>query len=292
MTDMMDPARAATTRPERFELCPDATLAAVDLVLTDVDGTLTEPDGRLASSTLAALEDLAAAGISVVPVTGRSAGWADAMARQWPVAGVIAESGGVWLAPTDGGRGLRTEYLQDDAERALNSGLLRALWLDVAAAFPGLRQAEDQPYRRVDLAIDHAEAIDPLPRERVEEIAAFCRARGAAAQISSIHVNVWLGAIDKAAGARHFLTHHLRRDRLTGVSQETDLLAAPDILALGDAPNDAPLFAAVPLSVGVANCADHGTRLVPPPAWITTRAHGAGFREVAARLVAARSAAG
>jgi hydroxymethylpyrimidine pyrophosphatase-like HAD family hydrolase len=51
-----------------------------------VDGTITT-DGRLRSSTLGALERLGQAGVPVVLVTGRPAGFAEAWARTLPVAG-------------------------------------------------------------------------------------------------------------------------------------------------------------------------------------------------------------
>src|SRR5690606_3281211 len=53
-------------------------------VLTDIDDTLTEA-GRLPTASYSAMERLRAAGLLVIPVTGRSAGWCDLIARQWPV---------------------------------------------------------------------------------------------------------------------------------------------------------------------------------------------------------------
>jgi hypothetical protein len=266
---------AAPPRP--LSDAPPAALAAVRVVLTDIDGTLTGADGRLDAATFAAMERLAAAGIGLVPVTGRPAGWGDAIARQWPVRGVVAETGALWMAPAANGRGLRLKFLQDEAERAANADRLRVLLDEIRTAFPEARPAQDQRYRLIDLAIDHAEAVVPLPPERVEAIAAFARARGAVAQASAIHINIWFGAIDKAAGARHFLAHELGLD-----------LADSGVLFIGDAPNDVSLFEAVPLSIGVANAVAHLPRLDPPPAYLTREAHGAGFAELAEALLAAR----
>ena len=64
----------------------EADLSRVEAVFTDVDGTITT-DGRLRSSTLGALERLGRAGVPVVLVTGRPAGFAEAWARTLPVAG-------------------------------------------------------------------------------------------------------------------------------------------------------------------------------------------------------------
>mgnify|MGYP002009329546 CR=1 FL=1 len=58
-------------------------------------------DGRLLPESFEALWRLRDAGIRVVPVTGRPAGWCDLIARTWPVDGVIGENGGLyyWLIP-------------------------------------------------------------------------------------------------------------------------------------------------------------------------------------------------
>ena len=62
--------------------------SAIAGVFTDIDDTLTS-DGRLTGEAYQALCALAAAGIVVVPVTGRSAGWAHMIAKTWPVRAVI-----------------------------------------------------------------------------------------------------------------------------------------------------------------------------------------------------------
>ena len=53
----------------------------------------------------------------------------------------------------------------------------------------------------------------------------------------------------------------------------------------GDSPNDAPMFAYFPLSVGVANVLDFADRLPHPPRFITHRASGAGFAELTQHLL-------
>ena len=57
---------------------------------------------------------------------------------------------------------------------------------------------------------------------------------------------------------------------------------------IGDSPNDASLFAALPLSVGVANVEASLSKIATPPAWICAAECGAGFVEFAGRLIAAR----
>ncbi|WP_462328180.1 HAD family hydrolase, partial [Desulfobaculum sp.] len=71
---------------------PRDARAAVRYVLTDIDDTLTN-DGRLPAAAYQALEDLRCAGIRVIPITGRPAGWCDHIARMWPVDGLVGENG-------------------------------------------------------------------------------------------------------------------------------------------------------------------------------------------------------
>ncbi|MEO1561694.1 MAG: HAD-IIB family hydrolase, partial [Cyanobacteria bacterium J06632_19] len=67
----------------------------IRLVATDMDGTLTTK-GKFTDTLLQALQDLAAANITVIIVTGRSAGWVSGLAYYLPVFGAIAENGGLF----------------------------------------------------------------------------------------------------------------------------------------------------------------------------------------------------
>ena len=81
---------------EPLKNCPRDTLAAVRGVLTDIDETLST-DGRLTAEAYRALEALKQAGLLVIPVTGRPAGWCDMIARFWPVDAVVGENGAFWM---------------------------------------------------------------------------------------------------------------------------------------------------------------------------------------------------
>ncbi len=65
-------------------------------VLTDIDDTLTTR-GRLTADAYQALEQMHEAGIRIIPVTGRPAGWCDHIARMWPVDAVVGENGAFWM---------------------------------------------------------------------------------------------------------------------------------------------------------------------------------------------------
>ena len=69
---------------------PGKVRGSIRAVLTDIDDTLTD-DGRLSARAYGALERLQQAGLIVVPVTGRPAGWCDMIARFWPVDAVVGQ---------------------------------------------------------------------------------------------------------------------------------------------------------------------------------------------------------
>ena len=276
----MDAPPAART-PLPLSEAPRARLAGLRWVLTDIDDTLTT-EGRLTASAYAALERLAASGIRVVPVTGRPAGWCDMIARVWPVAAVVGENGALWYAHDPAARRMRRHHAQDEAVRLANRARLEALAAAAMRAVPGARIAADQPFRLFDLAVDFAEDAGPLPIAAAGRIAAVFHAGGAAAKVSSIHVNAWIGDWDKLSGLRHLFATLWQP-----LEEVLDRVAF-----LGDSPNDAPMFAAVPLSVGVANIAPFLPGLAAPPAFVTAGAGGAGFVEFADAVLAAARAGG
>ena len=57
---------------------------------------------------------------------------------------------------------------------------------------------------------------------------------------------------------------------------------------VGDAPNDAPMFATFRHTVGVANIIQHRAALGWEPSWVTRHSHGAGVEEIAEALLTAR----
>jgi hydroxymethylpyrimidine pyrophosphatase-like HAD family hydrolase len=168
----------------------------------------------------------------------------------------------------------------DDAEtRARNRERLAEIGREIVAAVPGCEIASDQRYRETDLAIDYCEDVPRLPPEAVDRIAARMEARGLSAKISSIHVNGWFGAYDKLG-----MTRRLMQEAF-GVELAN---ARAAYVFVGDSPNDAPMFGYFPQSVGVANIREFSGRLAHEPRYVTHARCGAGFRELADFLLAAR----
>lgn len=250
---------------------------AIDGVFTDLDDTLTT-EGRLDAKTYAALEALAETGVPVIPVTGRSAGWCDLIVRLWPVAAVIGETGAFCMV-REGGR-VRKLMMQDDESQADTARHRERIAQRVLTEVPEARLAGDQAYRLVDLAIDIAEAMPRLPEDQVQRIVAIMREEGMQAQPSSIHVNGWFGRFDKGSSALRLLSDHW------GWSPAD---ARRRWACIGDAPNDAPLFASFEHSIGVANLLRHRDSLTALPRYLTQSAHGAGFAELSRHLIKNRA---
>jgi hypothetical protein len=250
--------------------------SGIRAVLLDIDDTLTT-EGKLTGHAYASLERLHAAGLKVVPVTGRPAGWCDHIARMWPIDAVVGENGAFYFLHADGR--LQKRFGDDAATRAGKRARLDAIATRIFEAVPGCAFASDQAYRETDLAIDYREDVPDLGLAAAERIAALMREAGLTAKISSIHVNGWFGDYDKLA-----MTKVLFAERF---GLDLDRENATVVFA-GDSPNDAPMFRYFRNSVGVANVHHFGEALGAKPKYVTVAASGAGFAELAAHLLGRR----
>jgi HAD superfamily hydrolase (TIGR01484 family) len=257
---------------------PLAARRAIRGVLTDIDDTLTL-HGQLPAVAYAALERLRAAGLLVVPVTGRPAGWCDHIARMWPVDAVVGENGAFWFRYDARARKLVKRYVVGEAERTQRAQRLQAIAQRILREVPGSAIASDQPYREADLAIDFCEDVPPLPLEAVKRIVALMEAEGLTAKASSIHVNGWFGGYDKLSTAKLML----REDFGIDLDAERDRY-----VFAGDSPNDQPMFGFFPNAVGVANVSDMAAMIATLPAWVTRGRGGEGFAELAHAVLEGR----
>ena len=249
---------------------PRTARAAIRYVLTDIDDTLTV-GGRLPSAALGAMEALQQAGLCVIPITGRPAGWCDHIARMWPVDGLVGENGAFYFRYDHEAKRMVRRYWKPAAERAADLVRLDAIRQRVLAAVPGCAVAADQVYREADLAIDFREDVPPLSLEAANAIRAVFNEAGATAKISSIHVNGWFGDYDKLAMTR-VLFREVFGEELEAVRRQ--------VVFCGDSPNDVPMFAFFPHAVGVANVRAFAAGLASLPAWVTPSEGGIGFAEM------------
>ncbi|AEJ20766.1 HAD-IIB family hydrolase [Gracilinema caldarium] len=269
----------------------------VRYILMDIDDTLTR-QGKLLASSYTALWKLQSAGFIVIPVTGRSAGWCDLIARQWPVNGVIGENGALvfWeeakifsadagrsaeISPRDAGRSERLPVLKQrfHPQAVRNSdSRLQVIQKAVLHIDERLRLAKDQFSRLFDIAIDFAEEEPVLPLEKAVQVAELAKTMGARAKVSSIHVNIWMGTYDKLTMAELFLQERYGWDPVRDRHQ---------VLFAGDSPNDEPMFAAFPVTCGVANIHKYMHLIKHLPAYVSSRDCGDGFAEIAEALLTA-----
>ena len=276
---MPPPPRPPPPPPARLRPLADlapARLAALRGVLTDIDDTLTR-DGVIEPAALTALHRLAAAGVPVIAVTGRPAGWSTPLAMAWPVVAIVAENGAVLLRCANGV--LRQDFVDDMATRRANHQTLQTCAQAVLAAVPGARLARDSAGRLTDIAIDHSE-FSPLAPAQIARVVALMQGHGLTATVSSIHINGWIGAHSKYTGAGWAVIQALGWPFVPG-----------DWLYLGDSTNDQIMFEHMPLSVGVANIVRFVPQLRWLPGFVTRAESGAGFAELTAALLAARGPA-
>ena len=257
---------------------PQAVAAAMHTVFSDIDDTLTT-DGQLTAQAYSALEALHGAGLRVILVTGRPAGWCDHIARMWPIDAVIGENGAFYCWHDHAAHKLKTRHLLDEATRARNSERLTAVREVILREVPGCAVASDQFCRLYDLAIDFCEDVPPLPDAAVQRIVALMQQMGMSAKVSSIHVNGWFGDYDKLSMAQLLLHERYGME----LAQERERC-----MFVGDSPNDAPMFAYLPHAVGVANIAAFADQMDALPAYVTPSCGGAGFAELAQALIDAR----
>jgi len=249
-------------------------LRDVRYLFTDIDDTLTT-EGQLLPQTYQALWDLYHAGVSIVPVTGGSAGWCEHIVRAWPVAAVIGESGAFAAFRRNGQ--VCFDYWEDGIAQAKRQRehleTIRALLSLNTLPF---KIAHDQPFRLADVAID----IGGVAHEDVEILAAQIRETGATVAISSIHINTWIGNYDKRAMSERVLREAF------GV----DPVNTPSLTAfVGDSRNDAPMFGYIRNSFGVRNIVPILDKLPHGPRWVSSEPAGLGFVDIATALLEAKA---
>ncbi len=244
----------------------------VRALFSDVDGTMTTGD-RIEASTYEAIERLGDAGIPVIMVTGRPAGFGHTFMKMTPVVACVAENGGVTFVRE--GRKLVKSYGVPAASLPEWRRRMNDIAVDVMSKVPGARLSSDSKYREVDLAIDWNEE-QSLSREEAETCVRLIQKAGFAAVRSSVHVNFGPPHFDKLSACQQIVRRVLGGDI-------TDL--APYVY-VGDALNDAPMFAGFPTSVGVANVRTWWDELAHKPAYITERPEGPGLRELVSHVLA------
>jgi len=252
-------------------------------VFTDIDDTLTT-EGAITPDARQALADLKAAGLVVMPITGRPIGWCEPFmagpgGTGWPVDAMVAENGAVAFTRDSGTQPtLVKRYQQDASTRHANQARMREIAALVAAEVPGVALSRDSAGRETDIAFDYAEFARHTP-DTVQQVLAVLQRAGMQTTVSSIHIHGCFGDFNKWQGANWIVRELLGRD----LAQELDRW-----VFVGDSGNDQAMFQHFTHSVGVANIARFVPQLTHLPRYVTQGERGAGFAEVAQTLLAAR----
>lgn len=255
------------------KLAPTVT-RRIRVLATDIDDTITS-GGRLPPSTLECLQGLEAAGIVVALVTGRPAGWAQALASYLPAVKVaVAENGLVAFDAngerTDLGPPRSPEFF---TRLAGNAARLRDAY--------GLSVTPDDAFRLFERTFVRPRSFDAralLASQSVVDADFEVMA-------SSIHIHVRPSGWGKAEGLLAALQPYA-----------AEACASPEdsILFVGDSSNDRSLFARLPkTSVGVHNVIRFLDELGDDrPAFVTDGEGARGFAELVHLLLRERREAG
>lgn len=253
-----------------FNQLASTALARIRVLAADVDDTITT-DGKIPSGTVAGFEALQRAGIVVVLVTGRAAGWAQALAGYLPgVRIAVAENGLVAFDQHGERRDLGPSRGPSFfAELAGNSARVRAAYT--------LEVTPDDAFRLFERAFLRPASFDALALSASQKLVD----PGFEVMASSIHIHVRPSGWGKAEGLLAAL-----------LPIDAEACARPDesILFVGDSSNDRSMFARLRrTSVGVRNVNHFLAELGEDcPAFVTQAESALGFAEVVRALLAAR----
>lgn len=238
----------------------------IHLVATDMDGTLTQR-GKFTSALFQSFEELAQAGIQVLIVTGRSAGWVNGLASYLPVAGAIAENGGLFYSSISEA----PEVLTEIGDRILHRQKLAQTFQHLKTHFPQLQESVDNCFRLTDWTFD----VQGLSVSDLQHLGTLCEEQGWGFTYSNVQCHIKPFNQNKATSLMQVVNNHFPQ------------LRTEQILTVGDSPNDESLFDLhrFPLSVGVANVLEYANQLNHQPAYVTSRAEAEGFYELARFLV-------
>jgi HAD superfamily hydrolase (TIGR01484 family) len=236
-------------------------LTDIRLIATDIDGTLTR-GGKFTTELLQTIDLLNARGIKLLLVTGRSAGWVSAVNNYLPVAGAIAENGGVYFDLDASGFDFITRIDSIEEHRA---ELANRFW-ELQERYPQIEESSDNQFRVTDWTFDVAGLSDV----ELGEIAAQCQQWGYSFTFSTVQCHLKPPLQDKGTAILQVLDRYFPEIKPT------------QIITVGDSPNDASMFdrERFPHSVGVANIQHYATQLAHHPQYLTKLPEVAGFCEL------------
>lgn len=240
--------------------------SSIRLIATDVDGTLTQDD-KFTPELIQAFNQLTKINIDVLLITGRSAGWVQALNNYFPIRGAIAENGGVFYDKNQS----QPIYLTSIDDQNLHRQQLADMFQSLTLDFPNLTASTDNLFRLTDWTFD----IEGLDVNTIKTLAQRCQTQGWGFTYSTVQCHIKPQLQDKATGLKQVLSQYFPQ------------ISSQQVITIGDSPNDESLFnhALFPQSVGVANLLKYTQQLTHQPTFITTQSEVAGFCELTNILV-------
>ncbi|MBA89003.1 MAG: phosphoglycolate phosphatase [Euryarchaeota archaeon] len=197
-------------------------------VAVDIDGTITDSNKRIHLGAIKALRDLEKSGIPVIIATGNVRGVTYGLWRFIGASGpMVCENGGVvWHPDWD------KPIIRASGERAKDAAKHISNIIDIDA-----NGINTNDWRESEWCL--------FPDEDLESI------------IKIIEESEFRDlSVVKTGFAIHLMEPHLSKGSGLLVALEKFGLSAEDVLAVGDAPNDIPMFQIVGHSVAVGGCFD------------------------------------
>ncbi|MDB9305944.1 HAD family hydrolase [Nodularia spumigena CS-591/12] len=252
--------------PPTLQPLSEASLSNIRLIATDMDGTLTQR-GKFSATVLQALEDLAAGGIKVLIVTGRSAGWISGLSQLMPVVGAIAENGGLFY-PSGYDQPVTLTPIPDLEAHRQSLGVAFA---ELKTKFPQIQESADNRFRVTDWTFD----VAALTLSELQILSNLCQEMGWGFTYSNVQCHIKPQGQDKAVGLLQVLREYLPE------------FSSEQVLTVGDSPNDESLFDQqhFSVSVGVANVLKYANQLEHQPTYMSKAAEGEGFCELCSYIL-------
>jgi len=231
---------------------------AFRLLATDLDGTLLRSDGTVSARTIAAVDAAESAGIGLVIVTGRPPRWIPPIIEQLGDRGlVVCANGGIVYDPA------RHEIIErNDMSAEAAAEAVRRLRSEIPELTFGCELG-------MDFAVEpafapHAQTLDDVAYAPIEDVCTQPVTKllvrhprpapeGMAKRVRSI--------VDGLAGVTHSMDESFLELSRPDVHKASTLerlvaksgIAAPDVVAFGDMPNDIEMIMWAGLGVAVGN---------------------------------------
>lgn len=221
-------------------------MSEVKAVLSDLDGTLVLPDGHISEQVCAAVDELSARGVALLPVSGRDYHDIGELISPLNLRGLGVFSGGAAIVDLAKDKTIIEHSLPQETITAVVD---RIMPYSISIGYGKGRRpvAEidlkdiDRPARSIWALLERSDLATVLfELAKIPDIEVHANQGPVADEIVGLHITPV--EINKRSGAKYVLD-------LLGVSVK-------NVLAIGDADNDLPLFECAAIKVAMGNASD------------------------------------